>query len=134
MNLNALLNTPKRIELRGTAVSGKPLIYTIISEPKYGILTTISNGIYNYLPIENKVDSFQYIVTEGTMNSLIGTVVINNFSENDVNSISKIQGNYTFSNITFDGTTWTFGTIRTENFYQYLDYNILGNLRFYNIT
>jgi triacylglycerol esterase/lipase EstA (alpha/beta hydrolase family) len=85
------------------------------------------------MPIENKVDNFQFIVTEGTMNSLIGTVVINNFSENDVNNISKIQGTYTFSNIDFDGTTWTFGTLRSDNFDQYLDYNKFGNLRFYKL-
>ena len=130
MNLSALLNTVKIIKLNGTSVSGQPLIYEIVSQPKYGTISRVNNGIYNYLALENKIDNFQYIVKEGSMLSLIGKVIINNFSQNDVDNISKNQGTFIFDQIFFDGNTWTFGTMRTENFYQLIDFNTLGNWRF----
>ena len=80
----------------------------------------------------NKVDSFQYIVKQGSMTSLPGVVVIHNFSIEDIDNIPKRQGTFTFDNITFNGTTWTFGTMRTENFFQFIEFNQFGNWRFIN--
>jgi hypothetical protein len=131
MNISALLNTDKIITLNGTGVSGKPLIYTLLNKPQYGNLKMISNGVYNYLPLHDNIDSFNYIVSEGTMTSLPGTVIINNFSQSDIDHISKQQGTFYFDKISFDGDIWTFGTMRTENFFEYIDYNAFGNWRFY---
>ena len=131
MNLSALLHTNKVITLDGTGVSGKPLTYTLLSQPKYGNLKMLSNGVYNYLPLHNKIDSFDYSVSEGTMTSLPGTLIINNFSQEDIDNIPKKQGTFTFNNISFNGDIWTFGTMRTENFSQYIDYNTFGNWKFY---
>ena len=135
MNLSSLLNVNKIITLNGTpTIPSAELKYTLLSEPKYGILNMISNGIYTYKSFENKVDSFNYIVSEGSMTSLQGTVVIHNFSVEDIDNIPKRQGTFTFDSITFDGDIWTFGTIRTDNFFQYIDFNTLGNLRLYNTS
>ena len=133
-NLSALLGTNKQIVLQGTPASDAPMEFVLLSETKYGTLTKISNGFYNYMPLENKVDSFQYIIKQGSMTSLPGTVVIHNFSVEDIDNIPKRQGTFSFDSITFDGTTWTFGTIRTYNFFQYIDFNTLGNLRLYNTS
>ncbi len=131
MNISALLNTDKIITLNGTGISGKPLTYTLLNQPKYGNLTMLSNGVYNYLPLYDNIDSFDYSVSEGSMTSLPGKVIINNFSQSDIDNISKQQGTFYFDNISFDGTVWTFGTMRTENFFEYIDYNAFGNWRFY---
>jgi hypothetical protein len=130
-NLSALVNTIKRIVLRATPASNEPLEFIVLSQPIYGTLTRVSNDIYDYMPLENKIDSFQYSVKQGTMTSYPGTVIIHNFSEEDINNIPKKQGTFTFDNITFDGTTWTFGTMRTENFFILLEFNEFGNWRFY---
>jgi len=66
------------------------------------------------------------------MTSFPGTLVIHNFSENDIDNISRIQGTFTFKSITFDGDIWTFGTMRTANFFQFINYNQFGNWRFNN--
>ena len=68
------------------------------------------------------------------MTSYSGTVVINNFSQTDIDSIPRTQGTFTFDTITFDGTIFTFGTMRTENFFQYIEFNQFGNWRFYKST
>jgi hypothetical protein len=120
--------------LTATPASNKPLDFILLSQPKYGTLNQVSNGIYDYLPLENNVDNFEYIVKEGTMTSYPGTVVIDNFSQEDIDNIPNIQGTFTFDNITFDGTTWTFGTMRTENFFQFIGFNQFGNWRFYKST
>jgi len=80
----------------------------------------------------NKVDNFEYFVKQGSMTSFPGTLVIHNFSENDIDNISRIQGTFTFKSITFDGDIWTFGTMRTANFFQFINYNQFGNWRFNN--
>jgi len=131
-NLSALLNVNKQIVLQGTPASDESLIFELISDLKYGTITKVSNGIYYYLPLVNKVDNFEYLVKQGSMTSFPGTVVIHNFSQNYIDNIPKRQGNFTFDSITFDGDIWTFGTMRTINFFQFINYNQLGNWRFYN--
>ena len=134
INISALVNKIKQIVLTATPPSNKPLEFILLNQPKYGTLTRISNGIYDYLPLENKVDSFQYIVKGGTMTSYPGTCVINNFSQTDIDSIPRTLGTFTFDTITFDGTIFTFGTMRTENFFRFINYNQFGNWKFFNKT
>ena len=130
-NISALVNTVKQIVLIATPVSDKPLDFILLSDPKYGSLTRVSNGIYNYLPLENKVDSFQYIVKEGTMTSFPGTVFINNYSQTDIDNIPRTMGTFTFDNISFDGDIWTFGTMRSEIFIEFPEFFQFGNWQFY---
>lgn len=130
INMTTLLNTPKRVILNGTSVSGLPLVYTILTNPKYGSITKIANGIYNYLPIDNKIDTFKYMIQEGTMTSLPGDIIMHNYSQTDVNNVSKSQGTFTFDSIRFDGNEWVFGTMQADNFFQFNDYNIFGNWQF----
>jgi len=54
-------------------------------------------------------------------------VSIYNFSQADVSTISRNQGNFTFDNISFDGDTWRSGT-----FIQNGNYSQMGNFDFYN--
>ena len=43
----------------------------------------------------------------------------------------KINKAFNFDSISFDGNVWTFGTMRTENFFQFIDFNKFGNWQFY---
>jgi len=130
--VNTLVNNNKTITLDGTSVSGQPLTYTITSLPKFGVLEKVSDRVYNYRTDTNNQDYFQFTVTEMNITSLPGTVVLHNFSLEDIDNISRTQGTFTFDNITFDGTTWTFGTIRSEIFTQNEEFNQFGNWRFTN--
>jgi hypothetical protein len=132
-SISALVNTVKQIVLIATPVSDQPLDFILLSDPVYGTLTRVSNGIYNYLPKENKVDSFQYIVKEGTMTSEPGTVIITNYNQNDIDNIPRTMGTFTFDNITFDGDIWTFGPMSSENFFQFPEFYQFGNWQFYKL-
>jgi hypothetical protein len=59
-------------------------------------------------------------------------VSIYNFSQADVSTISRNQGNFTFDNISFDGDTWRLGTFTTDTFIQNGNYSRMGNFDFYN--
>ena len=130
--VNTLVNNNKTITLEGTSVSGQPLTYTITSLPKFGVLEKVSDRVYIYRANTNNQDYFQFTVTEMNITSLPGTVVLHNFSVEDIDNISRTQGTFTFDNITFDGTTWTFGTMRSEIFTQNEEFNQFGNWRFTN--
>ena len=86
-----------------------------------------TKGIYIYRPLFNNEDNFEYIVKEGSMMSLSGTVIISNYNLTDIQNIPKSLGTYTFDNISFDGNKWTFGTITTNTFIQSSSYYTLGN-------
>jgi hypothetical protein len=133
IKMSTLINTLKRITLNGTSVSGQDLTYSITQLPIYGTLFYISNGVYDYLPTSNNIDTIIYIVQENNMISLPGTVTIQNYSEQDVNNISKKQGSWYFPIITFDGNKWQFGTLSSTDFFQFPEYNKLGNYKFYDI-
>jgi WD40 repeat protein len=130
-NISALVGISKQIILKGTGVSNQPLEFVLLSQPLYGLLTPISNGIYQYVSTINKVDTFNYLVKEGSMTSLPGTILINNFNKHDIDNIPRQQGTFYFQTINFDGEYWYFGTMRTKNFFQYIDFNLFGNWRFY---
>lgn len=132
MNISTLINILKRITLNGKSVSGKELTYSFVQLPIYGKLFYISNGVYDYLPSSNNIDKIVYIVKENNMMSFPGTVIIHNYSQQDVANISKKQGSWYFQNITFDGITWNFGTLSATDFFQFSEYNILGSYTFYN--
>ena len=125
-SISGLIGSPTRITLQGEAVLGSSLTYQIISNPKYGTLTQESNGVYNYVPSTNQPDSFKYTVSERNINSLPGTVTIQNYSQEDIRSMPKQQGTWTFNNISFDGNQWTFGNFTSSSFLQYERLNILG--------
>jgi len=133
MNINTLINTLKRITLNGKSVSGQDLTYSVSQLPVYGTLFYISNGVYDYLPKSNNIDKIVYIVKENNMTSLPGTVIIHNYSQQDVANISKKQGSWYFQNITFDGTIWQFGTLSSTDYCEFSGYSILGSYKFYNI-
>jgi subtilisin family serine protease len=127
---SGLVGNPSTITLRAQNVTGDVLVYKITKQPEYGNLTpTTKNDVYTYVPNKNKVDRFEYVVIDNTLTSLPGTVIINNYSQMDVSSISRIQGNFTFDDILYNGTVWTFGTITTDTFIEGTEYNILGNYK-----
>jgi hypothetical protein len=61
------------------------------------------------------------------MTSLPGTVIISNYNQNDIQNIPRSLGTFDFDTISFDGTTWRFGTITTNTFSQGSSYYKLGN-------
>ena len=132
--ITTLLGRDKSIQLTGNAVSGKSLIYQIVTLPKNGYFAIVpnSNGKYVYTSRKTGTDFFTYIIREGTMMSELIKVNINNYSQADVSSISLNQGTFTFDNISFDGDTWQFGTFTTDTFIQNGNYNRMGNFDFYN--
>ena len=126
--ISGLIGSSSSITLRGQNITGGDLIYEIVQMPKYGNLTMVNTkGIYTYVPISNNQDSFEYVVSEGTMTSLLATVIIINYNQSDIQNIPKSLGTYNFDNISFDGNKWTFGTITTDTFIQDSSYYYLGN-------
>jgi len=126
--ISGLVGSSSTITLQGQNITDGYLIYQITRLPKYGSLTMINtNGIYTYMPNINKQDSFEYVVKEGTMTSLPGTVIISNYNQNDIQNIPRSLGTFDFDAISFDGTTWRFGTITTDTFIQDSSYYYLGN-------
>jgi hypothetical protein len=125
---SGLVGSSTSITLQGQNITGGNLLYQIIQLPKYGSLTMINeNGSFSYSPSTNKQDSFQYVVKEGTMISLPGTVIISNYNQSDIQRIPRSLGTFDFESISFDGTTWMFGTITTDTFTQGSSYYTLGN-------
>ena len=132
IELNTLVNTNKIITLQGISVLGRTLPFSIITPPKYGSLEKVSHGVYNYISNTNKQDFFQFNIVERLMTSNLATVVINNFSQSDIDNIPRIQGTFRFNSIDYDGTTWKFGTMRSEIFIQNEDFNQFGNYQLKN--
>jgi hypothetical protein len=125
---SGLVGNSTAITLQGQNITGGNLQYQITQPPKYGLLKMVNmDGSFTYLPSINTQDSFQYIVKEGTMTSLPGTVVISNYNQNDIQSIPKRMGTFDFDTISFDGNQWRFGTITTNTFIQGSMYYRLGN-------
>jgi hypothetical protein len=125
---SGLVGNSSIITLQGQHITGGNLLYQITQPPKYGLLTIVNQtGGYTYVPSTDKQDSFQYIVKEGTMTSLPGTVVIHNYNQSDIQSIPLSVGTFDFDNISFDGNKWTFGTITSDTFIQGSSYYKLGN-------
>ena len=133
--ITTLVGQDKSIVLNGTPVSGKRLTYKIIIPPTNGLLTgVLLSDKYTYRTNKNGTDFFTYVINEGTMTSEPIRVVIYNFSQADVSTISRNQGSFTFDNISFDGTTWRFGTFETDTFIQNGNYSRMGNFDFFNST
>jgi hypothetical protein len=125
---SGLIGSSSTITLQGQNITGRDLIYQITRLPKYGSLIMVNQtGNYTYMPNINKQDSFEYVVKEGTMTSLPGTVIISNYNQNDIQNIPRSLGTFDFESISFDGTTWMFGTITTDTFTQGSSYYTLGN-------
>ena len=125
---SGLVGSSSSITLQGQNITGGDLIYQITRLPKYGLLTTVNQtGNYTYVPSNNNQDSFEYVVKEGAMTSLVGTVIISNYNQTDIQNIPRSLGTFDFDTISFDGTTWRFGTITTNTFSQGSSYYKLGN-------
>ena len=133
ITLQALVETPKTLTLLPIPPLTAPQTYTIITQPQYGKLTLVSNGVYSYLPEVDKEDVFYYEVKneQTVVTSLPGTITITNYNENDIKNIPKDQGNFSFDPVTFDGNTWTFGTIQSNSYLESANYNQLGNYNLY---
>ena len=130
---SGLVGNLSYITLQGQNITGGNLIYEITHLPKYGLLTMINtDGGFSYVPNSNNQDSFKYVVKEGTMTSLPGTVFISNYNQTDIQSIPSSLGTFDFDNISFDGNKWTFGTITTNTFIQGSSYYKLGNYTLQN--
>ena len=126
--ISGLIGSSSTIQLRGQNITGGNLVYQITQPPKYGYLLMVNTkGIYTYLPLFNDEDSFEYVVSEGTMTSLPGKVIITNYNQSDIQNIPRNLGTYNFDNISFDGNMWKFGTITTDTFIQDSSYYYLGN-------
>jgi surface protein len=132
--ITTLVGRDKSIQLTGNAVSGKSLLYQIVTLPIDGSFVSVpnSNGKYVYKSNKRGTDFFTYIIREGTMSSELIRVNINNYSQVDVESISRNQGTFTFDNISFDGDNWRFGTFTTDIFIQNGNHTRMGNFDFYN--
>jgi hypothetical protein len=128
-----LVGRDKSVILQGTSVSGKALTYQIVIPPTNGLLTgVLLSDKYTYRANKNGTDFFTYVIREGTMVSQPIRVALYNFSQTDVSTISRNQGNFTFDNISFDGDTWRLGTFTTDTFIQNGNYSQMGNFDFYN--
>jgi hypothetical protein len=126
---SGLVGSSTTITLRGQNIIGGALVYQITKQPEYGSLTASDrNGVYTYIPNTNKQDSFEYVVKEDTMTSLIGIVIIYNYSENDIANIPRNLGTLEVDNISFDGNRWRLGTIITDTFFPVSSYYTLGTM------
>ena len=129
---SALVQNTTTITLQSKNTTSESYSFIITRYPKYGTITQVSNSIITYIPNINTQDSFQYVVKEESNISAPGTVIIYNYSQEDVASISRNQGTFIFDDITFDGDIWQFGTFTTDTFIQNGNYSRMGNFEFYN--
>ncbi len=130
---SGLVGSPTTITLRGQNVAGDDLVYEITKQPKYGSLDPSDiTRVFTYFPNTNKQDSFEYVVKEDTMTSLLGIVIIYNYSEGDLSNIQGKLGTLTINNISFDGNKWTVGTITTDTFIQGPSYYKCGTMTLMN--
>ena len=82
---SGLVGNSSAITLQGQNITGGNLIYEIVQLSKYGLLMMVNQtGGYTYVPNINKQDSFEYIVKEGNMTSLPGTIIIHNYNQSDI--------------------------------------------------
>lgn len=132
IQITTLVGNEKTVLLDGTAVSGKSLSYQITIPPKNGTLIRVSNGKYTYYTNKRGIDSFSYIIREGTMVSQPIPVTIHNYSQADVATISKNHGTFNFDNVTFDGDTWQFGPYSVHTFIQNENSSKMGSFDFSN--
>jgi hypothetical protein len=82
INLSTLKNTSQTVTLFGSAPSQSSLTYTLVTQPSHGTLTgTVPNLTYSPTNGYVGVDSFTYVVGQGTGNSTPATVSIQIISE-----------------------------------------------------
>ena len=123
--LTTLVNTPKLINLEPSTFNTFPILFQIVQTPTNGTLVQTSSNTFTYTSNQNGDD---FVVFTGEVITPLGEIFYTefiiiqliNYSTSDVSSISKIQGTYTFDNISYDGDTWNFGTIYSDSpFIQY---------------
>jgi hypothetical protein len=115
---NTKLGIPVRFKLTGTGVhSDSVLTFNVKTNSTKGSLLKITDDIYEYISVELGADSFTYVVRENNLESIPVSTYINNISDSDIINMTTQIGFYNFSNISFDGTTWTFGHLSTDNFF-----------------
>ncbi|MHA1939888.1 MAG: Ig-like domain-containing protein, partial [Candidatus Thorarchaeota archaeon] len=66
-------------------VDGDPLHIVTVHDPTHGLLTMYPNGSFTYLPNPNwfGIDTFEYAISDGTIESNLATVTIEVFAVND---------------------------------------------------
>ncbi len=77
IDVNTVFNTEASIVLTGVDLELDPLTYHIVSQPANGVLTGAGSN-YSYTPAigYSGVDSFQYVVNDGELDSVASTVTI----------------------------------------------------------
>jgi VCBS repeat-containing protein len=80
--------------LNGTDFDNNNLTYTMVQQPKYGVLNISQNGSFIYTPKNNFTgqDSFKYKVTDGIVDSNIATVNISVLTNTTKLVVGKING------------------------------------------
>jgi len=129
--ISALVENPTTINLKSKNTTSENYSFIITCYPKFGTITQVSNSIITYISTANIQDSFQFVVIENSFISSRGTVIIYNFNENDIKNIPRTLGTFTFDNIAFNGTTFTFGTFNTDTFFEETDFYRCGNWKLY---
>jgi hypothetical protein len=66
-------------------VDADPLVYSIIAQGNLGNMTILSDNAFIYTPFHNQfgIDQVKYLVTDGKLNSNIGTIQVNIAAVND---------------------------------------------------
>jgi hypothetical protein len=131
--LTTLVNTPKVINLAGSTFDTYPILFKLYQPTMYGQIIQTSSNTFTYTPYQVGIDIVVFI---GEVNTPAGeifstapiTIEVINYSTSDVSSIPKIQGTYTFDNISYDGNTWIFGTFTSDSPFIQYRYNKYGYL------
>jgi hypothetical protein len=129
--LSTLKNTPKVINLAPSTFDTFPILFQIVQTPEYGTLVQTSSNTFTYTSNQNGLDFIQF---NGEVITPLGeifyteyiTIELINYSTSDVSSITKIQGTYTFDNISYDGDNWKFGTFTSDSPFIQYSYNGYG--------
>jgi hypothetical protein len=116
-----LVDTPKVINFAPSDVFDQPITLTILQQPVYGKFVQTSDYTFTYTSNQNGWDYLVMIVQIGSSFTELSVTLFFNYSLADVSSIPKIQGTYTFDNISYNGNTWKFGTFTSNSpFIQYM--------------
>ena len=131
--LTTLVNTPKVINLAGSTFDTYPILFKIFQAPMDGSLVQTSSNTFTYTSNQNGIDivvfTGEVITLAGEIFSTVPIIIqLINYLTSDVSSIPKIQGTYTFDNISYDGDTWNFGTIYSDSPFIQYRYNKYGYL------
>ena len=120
---NTKIDIPTLFTLNGIGTT-ENVSFEIITLPSNGSLVMETDNTYTYTSSDAGADSFTYVLIDGNnMRSRPATFYINTISDDDLLELNNYTGLTQYGSISFDGTTWTFGHLTTNEFFVFPNTN-----------